>query len=159
MASLVESGGDFARQGGAKTLRRRMGVNDQRAQAASAAGGAPRAVTFGAGVTNSVAVLHKSDEDAISRASRPEPQRRGMSLNTTEAARRRVLDRLGLAQLVSADYLDISDGHRAHAQLQRQPATFVIDGMVIEAPAGVYHPMPESSSMLFIRNIQALFAK
>ncbi len=38
------------------------------------------------------------------------------------------------------------------------PATFVIDGMTIDAPAGVYHPTPESSSLLFIRNIQALAA-
>ncbi len=81
---------------------------------------------------------------------------RAMSLNATEAARRRVLDRLGLNRLVSADYLDIDAGHRAHAELQRTPANFVIDGLKIEAPAGVYHPTPESSSMLFIRNIQAL---
>jgi len=79
-----------------------------------------------------------------------------MSLNASEAARRRVLERLGLARLVSADYLDIAAGHRAHAELQRSPATFDIDGLTIQAPGGVYHPTPESSSMLFVRNIQAL---
>jgi methylase of polypeptide subunit release factors len=87
---------------------------------------------------------------------RPQPLTRGMSLDSTEAARRRVLDRLGLLRLVGADYLDIDAGHRAHAELQRAPATFVVDGLTIEAPAGVYHPTPESSSMLFIRNIGAL---
>lgn len=77
-------------------------------------------------------------------------------MSATVAARRRVLARLGLERLVTPDYLDIDAGHRAHAELQRTPATYTIDGMTIEAPAGVYHPTPESSSMLFIRNIQAL---
>jgi methylase of polypeptide subunit release factors len=81
-----------------------------------------------------------------------------MSLEMTDAARRRVLMRLGLDRVVTAEYLDIAEGHRAHAALQRAPATFVIDGMTIDAPAGVYHPTPESSSLLFIRNIQALAA-
>jgi methylase of polypeptide subunit release factors len=69
-----------------------------------------------------------------------------------------VLGRLGLDRLVTADYLDISEGHRALAALQMAPATFFIDGMAIDAPAGVYHPTPESSSLLFIHNIQALAA-
>ncbi len=104
-------------------------------------------------------MLHNSDGDAISRPSRPGPRTRGVSLDATEAARRRVLDRLGLERLVSADYLDIAEGHRAHAQIQREPASFVIDGMTIDAPGGVYHPTPDSSSILFIRNIQALAAR
>jgi methylase of polypeptide subunit release factors len=83
-------------------------------------------------------------------------ERKSMNFHTTETARDRVLRKLGLARLVSAAYLDIEAGHRAHAELQRRPATFAIDGMTIEAPAGVYHPTPESSSLLFIRNIQAL---
>lgn len=92
---------------------------------------------------------------AISKAGGPAAMR-GMDLTATEAARGRVLEKLGLDRLVSADYLDIAEGHRAHAELQRAPATFVIDGLSIEAPGGVYHPTPESSSMLFVRNIQAL---
>src|ERR1700753_1598369 len=79
-----------------------------------------------------------------------------MAAFSTEAARRRVLAQLGLDRLVSAEYLDIAAGHRAHAELQRTAATFCIDGMTIEAPAGVYHPTPESSSLMFIRNILAL---
>ena len=81
-----------------------------------------------------------------------------MALTATEAARRRVLERLGLDRLVSVDYLDIDAGHRALAEAQRAPASFLIDGLTIEAPAGVYHPTPESSSMLFIRNLEALAA-
>ena len=93
---------------------------------------------------------------AISRLNAPGRERAFMSLSATEAARRRVLTKLGLDRLVTAEYLDIAEGHRAHAELQRAPASFNIDGMVIEAPAGVDHPTPESSSMLFIRNIQAM---
>jgi methylase of polypeptide subunit release factors len=99
--------------------------------------------------------LHNSMIAAISKAGGPAATR-GIDLNAIEAARGRVLDKLGLDRLVSADYLDIAEGHRAHAELQRAPATFVIDGLSVEAPGGVYHPTPESSSMLFIRNIQAL---
>ena len=79
-----------------------------------------------------------------------------MNFSDTMAARLRVLRRLGLDRLVSPAYLDIAAGHRVHADLQRVAATFSIDGLTIEAPAGVYHPTPESSSLLFIRNIQAL---
>lgn len=81
-----------------------------------------------------------------------------MVLTATEAARRRVLERLGLERLVTADYLDIEAGHRALAEAQRAPARFRIHGLTIEAPAGVYHPTPESSSMLFIHNLEALAA-
>ena len=79
-----------------------------------------------------------------------------MLFQSTEIVRARVLAKLGLDPLVSPAYLDIDAGHRAHAQLQRSAATFLIDGLEIEAPAGVYHPTPESSSLMFIRNIQAL---
>jgi methylase of polypeptide subunit release factors len=91
-----------------------------------------------------------------------------MTLRATEAValrepvgrefekRRRVLKKLGLDRLVTADHLDIDAGHRALAAAQRQAATFHIDGLTIVAPADVYHPTPESSSMLFIHNIEAL---
>lgn len=78
------------------------------------------------------------------------------SPQSKRAARLRVLNTLGLDEVVSPDYLDIASGHRAHVELQRSPATFDIDGLTIVAPGGVYHPTPESSSLLFIRNIQAL---
>lgn len=77
-------------------------------------------------------------------------------LNDAEAARVRVLERLGLDQLTGPTYLDIDAGHRGHAELQRHPGRFVVEGLDIEAPAGVYHPTPESSSVLFIRNILSM---
>ncbi len=78
------------------------------------------------------------------------------SMTLAEIARRRVLVRLGLAGLTTTAYLDIEAGHRGHAELQRHPGRFVVDGLDIEAPAGVYHPTPESSSLLFVRNIAAM---
>lgn len=79
-----------------------------------------------------------------------------VSASEKESARRNVLEELGIDQLVSTAFLDISEGHRAHVELQRKPARFVIDGLTIDAPAGVYHPTPESSSLLFVRNIMAM---
>lgn len=78
------------------------------------------------------------------------------SMTLAEIARRRVLVRLGLDRLTTTAYLDIEAGHRGHAELQRHPGRFVVDGLDIEAPAGVYHPTPESSSLLFVRNIAAM---
>ena len=77
-------------------------------------------------------------------------------MTQAEIARRRVLARLGLDGLTTTAYLDIEAGHRGHAELQRHPGRFVVDGLDIEAPAGVYHPTPESSSMLFVRNIASM---
>jgi methylase of polypeptide subunit release factors len=73
-----------------------------------------------------------------------------------ETARRKVLAELGLSVVVSTAFLDIAAGHRQHVELQRKPARFMIDGLTIDAPGGVYHPTPESSSLLFIRNIMAM---
>ena len=78
------------------------------------------------------------------------------SMTQAEIARHRVLARLGLEGLTTTAYLDIEAGHRGHAELQRHPGRFVVDGLDIEAPAGVYHPTPESSSMLFVRNIASM---
>src|SRR5271154_887875 len=73
-----------------------------------------------------------------------------------ENARRSVLERLGISSFVTTAALDISAGHSLHVEQQRTPARFIIDGLTIDAPAGVYHPTPESSSLLFIRNIMAM---
>lgn len=77
-------------------------------------------------------------------------------LSDADATRFRVLARLGLDRLTDPAYLDIEAGHRGHAELQRHPGRFVVEGLDIEAPAGVYHPTPESSSVLFIRNILSM---
>ena len=77
-------------------------------------------------------------------------------LTDVDATRLRVLTRLGLDRLTDPAYLDIEAGHRGHAELQRHPGRFVVEGLDIEAPAGVYHPTPESSSVLFIRNLLSM---
>jgi len=77
-------------------------------------------------------------------------------LTDADVLRLRVLERLGLDRLTGPAYLDIEAGHRGHAELQRHPGRFVVEGLDIEAPAGVYHPTPESSSVLFIRNILSM---
>jgi len=73
-----------------------------------------------------------------------------------ENARRSVLEKLGISSFVTTAALDISAGHKLHVEQQRTAARFIIDGLTIDAPAGVYHPAPESSSLLFIRNIMAM---
>jgi release factor glutamine methyltransferase len=72
-----------------------------------------------------------------------------------EIARGGVLTKLGLSSLVTTSKVEISAGHHAHVELQTVPARFEIDGLTIDAPAGIYHPTPESSSLLFIRNLRA----
>ena len=39
---------------------------------------------------------------------------------------------------------------------QTIPGQFVIEGLTVDAPAGIYHPTPDSSSELFIRNMRAM---
>jgi methylase of polypeptide subunit release factors len=73
-----------------------------------------------------------------------------------ENARLFILETLGISSFVTTAALDISAGHNLHVEQQRTPARFIIDGLTIDAPAGVYHPTPESSSLLFIRNIMAM---
>jgi methylase of polypeptide subunit release factors len=82
--------------------------------------------------------------------------KKDLRLAQRESARRSVLESLGLSELVSTEFVDISAGHRRHLEQQKKPARFVIDGLTIDAPEGVYHPTPESSSLLFIRNIMAM---
>ena len=77
-------------------------------------------------------------------------------LSEPDAARLRVLARLGLDRLTGPAYLDIAAGHRGHAEVQRHPGRFTVEGLDLEAPAGVYHPTPDSSSVLFIRNILSM---
>lgn len=79
-----------------------------------------------------------------------------MLQSLTLTPRSRVLRKLGLADLVSTEFFDIDEGHRQHVQVQRTPASFDIDGLKIDAPGGVYHPSPDSSSLLFIRNIMGM---
>ena len=79
-----------------------------------------------------------------------------MEFNKREIARGSVLTRLGLSSLVTTAAMDISAGHHAHVEQQTIPGQFVIDGLTVDAPAGIYHPTPDSSSELFIRNMRAM---
>jgi release factor glutamine methyltransferase len=79
-----------------------------------------------------------------------------MEFNRKEIARGAVLRKLGLASLVSTSRIDISEFHHAHVERQTIPARYIIAGLTIDAPSGIYHPTPDSSSELFIRNIAAM---
>jgi HemK-related putative methylase len=79
-----------------------------------------------------------------------------MEFNRKEIARGAVLRKLGLASLVSTSKIDISEFHHAHVERQTIPARYMIDGLTIDAPSGIYHPTPDSSSELFIRNLKAM---
>jgi methylase of polypeptide subunit release factors len=67
-----------------------------------------------------------------------------------------VLDKLGLSNLVSTAKFDIAAAHEALVRRQAVPERICADGLVVDVPAGVYHPLPDSSSEFFIRNIKAM---
>src|SRR5471030_2650923 len=79
-----------------------------------------------------------------------------MEFNKREIARGSVLTRLGMSSLVTTAAIDISAFHHAHVERQNIAARFIIDGLTIDAPAGIYHPTSDSSSDLFIRNMRAM---
>jgi len=79
-----------------------------------------------------------------------------MEFNRREIARGAVLRKLGLASLVSTSKVDISEFHHAHVERQAIPARYMIDGLTVDAPAGIYHPTSDSSSEFFIRNLKAM---
>jgi HemK-like putative methylase len=81
-----------------------------------------------------------------------------MEFNKKEIARGAVLTKLGLSSLVTTSAVDISAFHDAHVERQNIAAQFDIDGLTVDAPAGIYHPTPDSSSLLFIRNMMAMDA-
>ena len=54
-------------------------------------------------------------------------------LSEPDAARLRVLARLGLDRLTGPAYLDIAAGHRGHAEVQRHPGRFTVEGLDLEA--------------------------
>jgi HemK-related putative methylase len=79
-----------------------------------------------------------------------------LEVRRREIVRASVLGKLGLSALVPTSTVNISASHHAHVVQQSIPARFVIDGLTIDAPAGVYHPTPNSSSELFLRNLKAM---
>jgi methylase of polypeptide subunit release factors len=72
------------------------------------------------------------------------------------ARRASVLRKLGISNLVSTAMFDIAAAHEALVRRQAVPERIFADGLVVDVPAGVYHPLPDSSSEFFIRNIKAM---
>ncbi len=79
-----------------------------------------------------------------------------MNIQYRVGARASVLRKLGLAALVNTSAFDIAAAHAALVRRQAVPERILTDGLVIDVPAGVYHPLPDSSSEFFIRNIKAM---
>jgi methylase of polypeptide subunit release factors len=81
-----------------------------------------------------------------------------MNIQYRVGARQSVLRKLGLAELVNTAVFDIEAAHAALVRRQAVPERILTDGLVVDVPAGVYHPLPDSSSEFFIRNIKAMDA-
>ncbi len=79
-----------------------------------------------------------------------------MNIQYVVSARASVLRKLGLAGLVNTSVFDIAAAHAALVRRQAVPERILTDGLVVDVPAGVYHPLPDSSSEFFIRNIKAM---
>lgn len=79
-----------------------------------------------------------------------------MDMENKQQARETVLETLGLAKLVDPSPMDIAQPHHELVERQASPARFVIDGLTIDAPAGIYHPTLDSSSEFFLRNIKGM---
>jgi methylase of polypeptide subunit release factors len=79
-----------------------------------------------------------------------------MNVDYRVGARHSVLRKLGLSELVSTATFDIEAAHAALVRRQAVPERILTDGLIVDVPAGVYHPLPDSSSEFFIRNIRAM---
>lgn len=79
-----------------------------------------------------------------------------MNVEYKVGPRKAVLKKLGLSSLVSTAPFDIAAAHEALVRRQAVPERIETDGLVVDVPAGVYHPLPDSSSEFFIRNIKAM---
>jgi methylase of polypeptide subunit release factors len=82
-----------------------------------------------------------------------------MNIQYKVAPRLSVLRKLGLANLVDTPPFDIAAAHEALVRRQAVPERIYADGLIVDVPAGVYHPLPDSSSEFFIRNIKAMNPK
>src|SRR3974390_272818 len=82
-----------------------------------------------------------------------------MNIEYRVGPRLSVLRKLGLANLVNSERFDIAAAHEALLRRQAVPERIHTDGLIVDVPAGVYHPLPDSSSEFFIRNIKAMNPK
>ena len=79
-----------------------------------------------------------------------------MNIQYRVGPRLSVLRKLRIATLVSTERMDIAAAHEALVRRQEVPERIETDGLIVDVPAGVYHPLPDSSSEFFIRNIKAM---
>ena len=79
-----------------------------------------------------------------------------MNIEYKVGPRRMVLKKLGISNLVNTATFDIAAAHEALVRRQAVPERIETDGLIVDVPAGVYHPLPDSSSEFFIRNIRAM---
>ncbi|MBV9286956.1 MAG: class I SAM-dependent methyltransferase [Hyphomicrobiales bacterium] len=79
-----------------------------------------------------------------------------MNIQYRVGPRLSVLRKLRIAALVSTGRMDIAAAHEALVRRQEVPERIHTDGLIVDVPAGVYHPLPDSSSEFFIRNIKAM---
>jgi methylase of polypeptide subunit release factors len=79
-----------------------------------------------------------------------------MNIEYRVGSRLSVLRKLRIASLVSTERMDIAAAHEALVRRQEAPERIHTDGLIVDVPAGVYHPLPDSSSEFFIRNIKAM---
>ena len=54
-----------------------------------------------------------------------------------------VLRKLGISNLVTTAKFDIAAAHEALVRRQAVPERICADGLVVDVPAGVYHPLPD----------------
>src|SRR5579871_2889150 len=93
------------------------------------------------------------------RAEADKNRRGDMNIEYKVEPRRAVLRKLGLSSLTNTAPFDIAAAHEALVQRQAVPERIETDGLTVDVPAGVYHPLPDSSSEFFIRNIRAMDEK
>ena len=66
-----------------------------------------------------------------------------MNIEYRVGARQSVLRKLGLTCLVNTSTFDIAAAHAALVRRQAVPERIHTDGLIVDVPAGVYHPLPE----------------
>src|SRR5260370_33225119 len=79
-----------------------------------------------------------------------------LNIKSRVGPRASVVRRLGISSLVNTAPFDIAAAHEALVRRQAVPERICADGLVVDVPAGGYHPLPDSRSEFFIRNIKAM---
>ena len=70
-------------------------------------------------------------------------------------ANQETLKRLNLEQCLHFDANAVAYQHQAHLAKASRPGDYIIEGVQIHCPRGVYHPDPASSTTFFLRHLLA----